>query len=148
MTQKRKALIRLREARGRLRDLEAARASQAAAHCENTEQELVSANRDLVTAVVRACDQLAGARAVADLEAAHEEVGSARDQVAEAHQQVMAAVEQRRVAAEQLSRRERELRTTERVLDTVTSAERREGDRREQRMVDDLVGARIAQRDV
>jgi hypothetical protein len=148
MTQKRKSLIRLRDARGRLRDLEAARTAMASMHLDEQERQLVTANRDLVTAVQRACDQLAEARAVTELEEAHQELGSARDQVAEARQQVIAAAESRHAAAEHLGKRERELRITERVLDGVTTAERRDGDRSEQRMVDDLVGARLARGDL
>ena len=142
MTQKQKALVRLRDARGRLRDIEAARTSQAAARQVAQEQELATANRDLVSAVVAACERMARARGVGDLEAAHQDVEMARDQVADAHDGVVAASEARRKAAENLAQRERELRTTERVLDRLATAERRESDRREQRMVDDLVGAR------
>lgn len=142
MTQKRRALVRLRDARGRLRDIEAARTSQAAAHQSAQEQELATANRDLVSAVVAACERMARARGIADLEAAHQDVEMARDQVSDAQGSVIAATEARRKAAEILAQRERELRTTERVLDRLATAERRESDRREQRMVDDLVGAR------
>lgn len=147
MTRKRKALTRLRDARGRLRDIEAARTAQAAARREQEERGLIAANRDLVSAVVNACERMARARAIGELEAAHEEVGTARDNVEFARRQVMAAEASRRAAADQLGRRERELRTTERALDRVTSAERRELDRREQLMVDDLVGARLARSD-
>lgn len=142
MTHKRKALSRLRDARGRLRDLEAARAAVAAARLDEKERSLRAADHDLVTALVEACDRLASARAVGDLEAAHEGVDHARGGVLAARKQVAVAAEARRAAAAQLSKRERELRTTERVLDRVTTAERREGDRREQRMLDDLTGAR------
>lgn len=142
MTQKRKALSRLRDARGRLRDLEAARTAVAAAKLDEKERGLTAANHDLVTALVDACDRLARARAVGDLEAAHEGIGHARDGVLAARKQVAIAAEARRAAAALLSKRERELRTTERVLDRVTTAERREGDRREQLMLDDLTGAR------
>jgi hypothetical protein len=146
MTKKRRALVRLRDARGRLRDIEAARTNQAAAHQNVQEQGLATASRDLVSAVVRACERLGRARHVGDLEAAHADVGLAREDVAEAHVSVLAATEARRRAAEILRQRSRELRTTERVLDRVSSAERLDSDRREQRFVDDLVSSRHATR--
>jgi hypothetical protein len=148
MTQKRRSLVKLRDARSRLRDMEAARTAQAAAHCDAQEHVLAVANRDLVSAVQRACDELARARQVSDVENAHLHVGAARDFVTDAAQSVMAATESRRAAASILNQRERELRGTERALEVVTSAERREVERREQVMVDDLVGARMARRDV
>ncbi len=147
MTQKRRSLVKLRDARSRLRDMEAARTAQASAHCEAQEQVLAVANRDLVTAVQRACDQLAQARQVTELETAHLHVESARDLVTDARQNVLTAAESRRAAAELLNQRERELRGTERALEVVTSAERREVERREQIMVDDLVGTRMSRRD-
>jgi hypothetical protein len=147
MTRKRKALTRLRDARGRLRDIEAARTAQAAARREQEERGLAVANRDLVSAVVRACDQLARARAIGEVEAVHDELGAHRGDVELARRRVLAAEATRRAAADQLGRRERELRTTERALDMATSAERRELDRREQLMVDDLVGARLSRSD-
>jgi hypothetical protein len=148
MTQRRKALTRLRDARGLLRDVEAARTAQAAARCDERERQLAGAHRDLASAVEYACDQLAGARRVAELEAAHEHVGSAREQVSEARRQVVSAAESRRAAAELLRQRERELRSTERALEMATSDERRDGDRREQRLVDDLVAARVTRREL
>ncbi len=148
MTQKRKSLVKLRDARSRLRDLEAARAAQAAAHCDAQEQVLAVANRDLVSAVQRACDELALARQVSEVEAAHLHVDAARDLVTDARQGVKAAAESRRAASEMLNQRERELRGTERALEVVTSAEKREVERREQLMVDDLVGTRMSRRDV
>ena len=148
MTHKRKALSRLRDARGRLRDLEAARTAVASARLDEKERGLHAANHDLVTAPVEAWARLPSARAVGDLEAAHEGVGHARDGVLAARKQVAVAAEARRAAAAQLSKRERELRTTERALDRVTSAEKREGDRREQLMLDDLTGARSIRGDL
>ena len=148
MTQKRKSLLRLRDARGRIRDVEAARTAQAAAVCEQVERRLATASHDLVSAVQKACDQLARARGVSELEAVHEDVGAARDHVAEARRQALVAQKSRRTAGEVLGRRERELRTTERALDMVVDAERRDGDRHEQRMVDDLVGAKFARGDL
>jgi hypothetical protein len=147
MNEKRKALSRLRDARGRLRDIEAARTAQAAARCDQEERGLAAAGRDLASAVVAACDKLAGARGVGDLEAAWLDVGTARQAVTEARVQVTAAEELRRAAADRLGQRERELRTTERALEHVAAADRREGDRREQRMVDDLVGGRELRRE-
>jgi len=147
MTRKRKALVMLRDARTRLRDLEAARTAQAAQTCDQRERALATAHKDLVSAVVSACDQLARARGVSDLEDAHHDVVAARDEVGDARQAVVAAEKLRRQAADLLGKRERELRTTERALDHVASAERRESDRSEQKLVDDLVGARVARRE-
>jgi len=147
MTEKRKALVRLRDARGRLRDLEAARAAQAATRCEEQDRLLGAASRDLVSAVQRACDQLAHASRVIELESVHLDVDAARDQVADARQGVVAAAESRRAATQVLSQRERELRGTERALEVATAVERREADRREQLMVDDLIGSRAARGD-
>jgi hypothetical protein len=146
MTQKRKALVRLRDGRTRLRDVEAARTAQAAARCQLEERGLASASRDLTSAVQRACEQLWQARAVVDLEVVRDDVDAARDVVMDARQAVDVAAQSRRAAGALLSQRERELRTTERALELVTSDERRAGDRREQIMVDDLVGARRARR--
>ncbi len=147
MTHKRKSLVKLRDARTRLRDQEAARPAQAAAHCEAQDQVLAGVSRVLVSAVQRACDQLARARQISEVEAAHLDVDSARDMVTDARQNVLAAAESRRAASELLNRRERELRGTERALEVVTSAERREVERREQIMVDDLIGSRMTRRD-
>ncbi|HWM88583.1 MAG TPA: flagellar FliJ family protein [Kofleriaceae bacterium] len=148
MTQKKKALTRLRDARGKLRDLEAARTAQAAATCDQRERQLAGASRDLVSAVQQACDQMARARGIADLESVHDDLNAARGTVENARQSVQAAEASRRAAAQVLGQRERELRTTERALDIVSTAERRDGDRREQRMVDDLVGARVSRREI
>ncbi|HKE15373.1 MAG TPA: hypothetical protein VKB80_10930 [Kofleriaceae bacterium] len=147
MTHKRKALTRLRDARTRLRDLEAARTAQAAARCEEERRGLAAAGHDLASAVQHACEQMAAARAVAELESAGDQVNAARGAVVDARQAVDAAAESQRAAAQLLSRRERDLRSTERALDVVSSAERRAGDRREQVQIDDLVGARAARRD-
>ena len=147
MMHKRKALTRLRDARTRLRDVEAARTAQAAARCEEERRGLVAAGHDLTSAVQQACEQLARARAVAELESAGDQVITARDAVVDARQAVDAAADSQRAATQLLRRRERDLRSTERALDVVSSAERRAGDRREQIMVDDLVGARAARRD-
>ena len=147
MTHKRKSLVKLRDARSRLRDLEAARTAQAAAHCEAQEQVLAGVSRDLVSAVQRACDQLARARQISEVEAAHLHVNAARDMVTDARQNVLVAAESRRAASELLNQRERELRGTERALEVVTSAERREVERREQIMVNDLIGSRMTRRD-
>ncbi|HTE55977.1 MAG TPA: hypothetical protein VK698_34225 [Kofleriaceae bacterium] len=147
MTHKRKALSRLRDARGRLRDLDAARAAEAGMRLNEKERGLVAADRDMVSAVVRACDRLAHARHVNDLESAHEDLDSARGDVTEARQQMVVAAAHRQAATAQLRKRERDLRMTERVLERVTTAARREGDRYEQRMVDDLIGSRVARGD-
>jgi hypothetical protein len=147
MTRKRKALTRLRDARSRLRDLEAARTAEAAQVFDQREQALATAHKDLVSAVVSACDQMARARGVSDLEDAHHDVVAARGEVGNARQAVIAAEKLRRQAADRLGQRARELRTTERTLDQVASAERRERDRREQILVDDLVGARVTRRE-
>ncbi len=81
------------------------------------------------------------------MEAAHLHVNAARDMVTDARQNVLVAAESRRAASELLNQRERELRGTERALEVVTSAERREVERREQIMVDDLIGSRMTRRD-
>ena len=142
MTRNLKTLRRLADARERLRDAEAQKVADA---------ERIRRERDAIESRISATagriqseapERLLGARAIVDLEIVAMDVTAAAAAAKEARTQATAARQLAEQATGRLREKERELRMAQKLVSRVRGEIEIEADKREQRMADDLAGAR------
>jgi flagellar biosynthesis chaperone FliJ len=142
MTIKPRVVKALKNARTRLRDAAAAEHSTAAAHSDRSARALEGEHETLEAALDAACDTLATARTVHELDQVAAATSEFRMSLADAMQRHTDAAAATQTAADRLRERARQLRTAERLLEIVEKRRDRRESRAEQHSNDDMASRR------
>jgi len=142
MTIKPRVVKALKNARTRLRDAAAAEHSTASAESDRSARELEGEHETLEAALDAACDTLATARTVHELDQVAAATSEYRMSLADAMQRHADAAAATQTTADRLRERARQLRTAERLLEIVEKRRDRRESRAEQHSNDDMASRR------